>query len=156
MKIIFLDIDGVLNYASWNTHLEEKLVMADQSWWSEMIDPTCVECLNQIVKDVGAKVVLSSTWRLYHDIETMAEILEGKGFVGEIIGRTPARLSSQSRGGEIQSWLNSCEEDVTTFAILDDLGPNQFYGLEEYLVQTSFEEQGLEASHVKQAINILK
>jgi predicted mannosyl-3-phosphoglycerate phosphatase (HAD superfamily) len=50
MKIIFLDIDGVLN--NYNT-LGEGL-----NWESN-----AVKILKRIIKETGAKVVLSSTWR---------------------------------------------------------------------------------------------
>ena len=50
MKIIFLDIDGVLNYQG-----------------SNLIDDGCLNNLRNIVKQTGAKIVLISTWKTFLD-----------------------------------------------------------------------------------------
>ena len=58
MKVIFLDIDGVLNcIGSFNrtkTRFNGFVGM----------DPTLVARFNSLVEKTGARVVLSSTWRL--------------------------------------------------------------------------------------------
>ena len=57
MKIIFLDIDGVLN--TYNS--------------MDRFCPKAVSCLNEFVQESGAKVVISSSWRLSWKIEEMRE-----------------------------------------------------------------------------------
>ena len=52
MKVVFLDIDGVLNNHAWNECSE-----------SCTIDFECVHRFNQLLELTGAKVILSSAWR---------------------------------------------------------------------------------------------
>lgn len=52
MKLIFLDIDGVLNGHDW-----------DPKAVSNRIRPECVQRLNRIVRATEARIVLSSAWR---------------------------------------------------------------------------------------------
>lgn len=49
MKIIFLDIDGVLNYENSKSKVEEEKV----------------KLLKEIVDKTGAEIVLSSDWRCW-------------------------------------------------------------------------------------------
>ena len=55
MKIIFLDVDGVLNSQDLLERCgEDKLVP---------IDEENIRCLKEIVDETGAEIVLSSSWR---------------------------------------------------------------------------------------------
>ena len=56
MKIIFLDIDGVLNSIAY-----EREKAPEQSF----IDESRLPLVAQIVRKTGAAIVLSSTWRIY-------------------------------------------------------------------------------------------
>ena len=53
MKVIFLDIDGVLNCSK--THNPRNLPY--------VIDPKLLKRFERLLERTGAKVVLSSTWR---------------------------------------------------------------------------------------------
>lgn len=53
MKIIFLDIDGVLNCKFTKKEI----------FWFAFVSPQKIELLKQLIERSGAKVVLSSTWR---------------------------------------------------------------------------------------------
>ena len=57
MKIIFLDIDGVLN---------SDMYEANRTDWLDdnSIDPSRVKLLADLVKASDAKIVLTSTWRV--------------------------------------------------------------------------------------------
>lgn len=106
-RIVFLDIDGVLNHDALSArndqlHLEKKCSTwhrASQSYTDgpqcycfapvNQIDPRCVDRLNTIVKLTGAKVVISSSWRRLYDHESINSILVKHGFRGEVIGETP-------------------------------------------------------------------
>lgn len=92
-KIIFLDIDGVLNDdAYWETiNRSEVPKTGDKNEDSilfhiSMINPAKVKLLNKITGGTGAKIVVSSTWRNHPFIK---EILQRSGVTGEIIGITP-------------------------------------------------------------------
>ena len=106
MKVIFLDIDGVIALPVPG----RKTVLPSRA---------CIEQLNRVTDATGAKIVLSSGRRFNPDIETT---LAEWGVRGEIIGRTP--IVGNGLGGnhaeEIGTWLANCLEPVETFVILDD------------------------------------
>ena len=52
-KIIFLDIDGVLNSETY-----------DKNRTAGAIDPECAKRLNRIIKETNADIVISSSWKL--------------------------------------------------------------------------------------------
>jgi hypothetical protein len=92
MKIIFLDIDGVLNcetgyksgecnYVEWKW--DDGTDDHHQSFYSKS-----KELLNKLIDETGAKIVISSTWRS-SGIEFMRKVWELEGMKGEIIGITP-------------------------------------------------------------------
>lgn len=149
MRVIFLDVDGVLN-------CQTTLQNAKRS---DVVDPEMVGRLNKIIEATDAKVVLSSTWRLIFGTDkTFNDYLIPAGFVGEVIGETPnlnIRIGGNiPRGREIRAWLKQHPE-VDQFIILDDV--NNMDGLQDHLILTSFmnEDGGLQDEHVKQAIDTL-
>lgn len=108
MKVLFLDIDGVLNRRDGGGGLE----------------PDLVANLNELLAATGAYVVVSSSWRIGQNVETMTHILQQAGFRGEIIGLTPVHdwTTAKGRGLEIQQWMDECEHelDARDIAIVDD------------------------------------
>lgn len=106
MKILFLDIDGVLNHAK--TRERFRGVFG--------INKKFLRIFNTIIRDVpDLKVVLSSTWRLYKDNR---EELKKNGI--EYIDVTPA-LRTSFRGEEIKKWLEENESlEIEKFACIDD------------------------------------
>lgn len=137
--VIFLDIDGVLN-----TFL--KVVEL-----SLPLERSSVAVLNQLIEKSGAKVVISSSWRLYYDLEKIGEILDRFGFVGEIIGKTPV-LKGSERGEEIKTWLQVHGENTRGFVILDDHA--DMSDIRDKLVRTNPNE-GLQRRHGLKALEIL-
>lgn len=145
MKIVFLDIDGVLiHHGSIPKHTPRKA------------DPECVARLNKITDATGAKIVISSTWRTMDDIE---KTLDRWGITAEIWGKTPSgydpgRISlGVTRGNEINTWLVESKFKIDSFVILDD--DNDMEPLSGHLVQTSF-KSGLTDEHVELAIRKLR
>lgn len=143
MKVIFLDIDGVLNcentFKKANSRIRTKMICGDK-----------VAELRNIIDSTGAKVVLSSSWRIGMRMETEKEL--GKYGI-DIYDCTP--YIEAVRGLEIKEWL-SRNKDVSSFVILDD----EVYDMEEYVasgkvVQTSFRGSGLTPEHAEMAIRIL-
>jgi hypothetical protein len=105
MKIIFLDIDGVLN-----TH------KSIGRFGFDFIDHILVALVARIVRETKAKIVLSSTWRIdKKDQELALRALREQGL--EIHDFTPV-LVGEDRHVEIQAWLD--KNQVERFAILDD------------------------------------
>jgi len=121
MRIIFLDIDGVLNSQLY-------YVNGGKRGGENEIDSKAVGYLNNLIEESGAKVVISSTWRRGRTIEELQQILNNAGFKGEIIGKTPALDGKYSlRGNEIRAWMMENEHvigcnvsDYKDYVIFDD------------------------------------
>lgn len=111
MKVVFLDIDGVLNsHRSCVAYGGYPMAVTGRDL--AMFDEVAVRLVAGIVKAAGAKVVLSSTWRKDADWH-----LIGPALGMEIIDRTPVRMGR--RGEEIAAWLAEHPE-VECYAIVDD------------------------------------
>jgi hypothetical protein len=100
MKIIFLDVDGVLNdedyYVAGKTDLPYPL--------SEF-NPKSVELLNYIVDKTNAKIVLSASMRA-DGIDVCRNLFVAVGIKAEIISITPHINNDYSvRGNEILKWI---------------------------------------------------
>lgn len=129
MKIIFLDIDGVLN------SLESSVLNEQTKALWDYVDPLLIKRLNKIfdlVSDV--KIVISSSWRKLYTIEEIKDMFVSAGLrpAVEIIGKTVNYITdhysenpyweqnnSGYRGWEVYEWLSKHPE-VTNYAILDD------------------------------------
>ena len=128
MKIIFLDIDGVLNselYFRGYCRYPSTTIKHPQNH----IDRGAVETLNTLIKNTDAKVVVSSTWRLSYSKEELQGFLNEFGFAGEVIGVTPdySRALNTVRGNEILGWIRDndtllCKsyDAYAEYVILDD------------------------------------
>lgn len=154
MKIVFLDFDGVLN--NFGDGFDDR-VAGSSTLAREHLDPTNVGNLNDLIARTGAKVVVSSSWRILDPIEELIRILRHHGFNGEAIGVTP-RLhrtpegEPRYRGHEIQAWIDDQEEKPLSFVILDD--SSDMAHLMERLVKTN-NQLGLTPADVERAIEIL-
>lgn len=155
MKVIFLDIDGVLN----NLSCYGKGQTADVY---TRADSRCVEALNRVTKETGARIVVSSVWR-HAGLKKIRDILRAWGVTGKVIGCTPdlARKAQDSalylatqRGDEIQAWLDAHAERarVDGFCIIDDDADMKH--LLPKLVQTDF-DHGLTQAHAERVIAML-
>lgn len=106
MKVLFLDVDGVLNYAGCIYRVKGTNMLG--------VDPKQVAMVRRIIRDTGCKVVLSSSWRLYKpDREYIKKKID-------FIDITPDHRGTTDRGCEIIAWLAATKEIVEVHAILDD------------------------------------
>ncbi len=116
MKVLFLDIDGVVNCST--TSQRHRGFIG--------IDPYMSILVDRIKQATGCVVVLSSTWR--KDLNSRKEIMDQ---CTSFIDCTPytflldkeggRELNNWSRRGhEIERWLNENWEDVEKYAVLDD------------------------------------
>lgn len=159
MKVIFLDVDGVLN-----SEVEFREAANKGIKTSAIIGDEHLKLLKHIVNVTGARIVVSSTWRL-GVTRTPNGVFRGdsyfeklkddlKRFDIEILDVTP-NLNGE-RGDEIKRWISNYEKDhpkLESFVILDDDSDMGEF-TETNLVHTSFKD-GLQVSHMKKAINIL-
>ncbi len=154
MKILFLDIDGVLvNRQSFH----------DRKWKHANAHPDCVAALYRILAATGA----SSTWRIGQKLVDLREIINLRfGVEGPVIDKPPRLLTetrhagkpgqivlAAERGDEIGKWLETHERHpIESYVILDD---DSDMGKHKHrLVQTKFDE-GLTMAHAERAIALL-
>jgi hypothetical protein len=143
MKVIFLDIDGVLNcedayrsgeckYTEWINHRGDNDHHQSFCSWSK-------EWLNKLINETDAKIVISSTWR-HSGIEFMQSVWKHENMCGEIIGITPSfrgdiKGYTIPRGCEIDHYL---ENDLKFNHINWDKGIQQEYinksGVDNYII----------------------
>jgi hypothetical protein len=115
MKIIFLDVDGVLNsHRSARDH-------AGKPGAYKMLDRRAIAAMNRLVDETGAHVVLSSTWRLGTSLPAFNEHIATQGATFRVEDKTPD-YRGKSRGLEIAAWLEWHRRDsrCEAFVILDD------------------------------------
>lgn len=141
VKIIFLDIDGVLSLppSKYKT-----------------LDEGCCKFLKEIVDQTEAKIVISSAWR--HD--RMSKVKKSLSrFIPKdcIIGQTPDLTfeTHAGRGAEIQKWLDttSLKDEIESIVIIDD----DVFDLTEFagkIVETET-DTGLTMDLAQKAIYIL-
>lgn len=160
MKVIFLDIDGVLNCATSKSHcidVDGRVIKG--------IDSDKVKRLAKIVEATGAQIVLSSDWKdgwnKYYTSQkpSHAKYLDNhlykKGKL-TIKDKTPTTYKGTwFRGEEILTYLRT-HRDIKNYVILDDTFYDDFANKEikEHLVLTN-RKVGLTDGDVKNAIKIL-
>lgn len=118
IKVIFLDIDGVLN-----------VIPPDYDQFGGIFHSHLVDNLGLIIKETRAKIVISSTWR-FGGLERMKQMWELRNLPGEVIDITPdchdlvnegrfEYLDHVDRGHEIDYWLEG-RTDIESYVIIDD------------------------------------
>jgi hypothetical protein len=150
MRVIFLDIDGVLNSAAWHGTNTKGPSFGIPDHLTDNIDPAAVDALNEIVNATGAVIILSSSWRGLASISEINRALRYRGICKPLLGITPP--DGRPRGVEIQQWLDMAGPAVESFVIIDD--DSDMGQLSEFLVQTTW-DRGLTKEHAEDAITIL-
>lgn len=155
MKVVFLDIDGVLNSTIYDRKRD----------WSDIrsfIDETRLPLVKEIVDKTGAVIVLSTTWRSHWDRReefcdvTGKIIIEIFGKFGlNIYDKTPCLGLFSTRYDEIKQWLEEQIEEIESFVIIDDYLCG-WKDLSDNFVKTDPNRaMGLESQDVEKAIAIL-
>jgi hypothetical protein len=164
MKVIFLDIDGVLNSTEWARTgvkfgrpplIRERVSREILAWC-----PSMVRRLRWIVEDTGAHIVISSSWRGYGAMavrkwRAMFRLYGWKD--APVIGETPqldCRVGTlyvaKTRGDEVAAWLEQ-NQHVKKFVCIDDC---QDFRPNQPLVRTDM-QFGLQDEEAKQCISVL-
>ncbi len=138
MKVLMLDVDGVLNN------------FKERNFGENFSSAACAN-LNSLLKKVpDLKIVISSAWRMW-GLEYMKEVLKKNGIdesrVIDVTGNEDG-----IRGYQIQCWLNR-NPGVTNMVIIDD--ESDMGDLTNKLAKTS-SFIGLTSKEVDQAVEILK
>lgn len=147
LKVIFLDFDGVIT--------------CHNSKWSLM--PDKMNMIRRICENTGAKIVISSSWRMNTLESTLAYITDSKT---PYVDGNPYSLSEftidvtpnfdhndYGRGDEILNWLDRHPE-VINYVIIDDNTFDMLPSQEGHIIETSW-ESGIGEEDVETAIKIL-
>lgn len=153
MKIIFLDVDGVINSGN-NMKRNAQLKRTCETMY---FDSDCMRLLKKLVQNTGAKLILSSDWRFpdprTHSIchlQNFSDRLADYGL--GLTGQTgEARLC---RDEEISEWLQEHPE-VTNYVILDDVNDGFQGENHRHLVLTD-EIIGLTLEDIQKAEKLLE
>lgn len=144
MRIVFLDIDGVL--VTQRSFFIRKGELPS-------CEPSCVAALNTICEATGAQIVVSSSWRLESSGQDLQKILGEWGVKAIVLGVTPIGL--RTRGAEIEEWMAKAGEraPIEGYVILDDC-PDMEDDLLLHVVETD-SVLGLNDGDARKAIEIL-
>lgn len=110
MKVIFLDIDGVLNSDEYFDKIKNLNIQGIES----EVDVEKIKLLKKAINETGANVVLTSSWRYTRNAQYLKELLLNYNIYTD---STP--FIQNKRGLEIKQWLAD-HSDVEDFIILDD------------------------------------
>lgn len=110
-KIVFLDIDGVLNSEEWF----DKCFNSDDICNSD-VDPDAINKLIKFLDDINAKIVLSGSCRNLNVQSTISKFSTSlhkllNKLIPYIIGVTPRFYKHRKRGNEISYWMNMLSID---------------------------------------------
>lgn len=155
MKIIFLDVDGVLNTPSTQARCNGYIG----------IDENKLPFLKQIVENTGAEIVLVSTWKEHWERLVSRKYLQDAfaNHLDEKLNPIGLKVLDKTANCRDGVWYSRGEgildylayHKVSSFVILDDL-QFDYDGCEltDNFVQPN-EKEGLTVEHVKKAIEIL-
>lgn len=161
-KILFLDIDGVLNSNFWNdSHRAE---ISDGT----LIDEEKIKLLAVLIKETGAEIILHSGWRFWFDAECKPLCTQAAKLTAllakenlYISGVTPDLTTEEIRktkkfslvkADEILLWI-SLHNNVAEWVVLDDLDLHNEQ-IRQHQVKTD-PTIGLTPEDVKQAVKLL-
>lgn len=183
MKVIFLDHDGVICLASeWGGRYKKRSkarFMGSANATDMPLDlrfdnfnQKAVEILNDILKETGAEIVVSSDWQRWCTVEEMGEYYESKGIIKKPIAYTPNLEKctvhgnnfiwspewdlEQCRAIEIRQYLADHPE-VSHWVAIDDLNMGkdedwkEVWGLDNFVL-TPRSREGIKQSGIKEKI----
>ena len=146
MKALFLDVDGVLNTEDslGEAENDDDFIFAKNG--ASSLEKRCIQNLVTILVKTGAKIVVTSTWRMFPDmLEFLTETLDHfyrsemeritntrgenvslikSGIIGSTMDAGPPPFGG-GRGLEVKVWLENHPE-CERFVIVDDDHKNSF------------------------------
>lgn len=150
MKLLFLDIDGVLN----KPYIQERNSHGFLGICKEMGTR-----LVRIIQETQCRIILSSTWRMWPETKQDIVWALGEPYEKAYLDETPVLGDKwHSRCEEIAEWIkaneNIMQEVGSNFVILDDDdSPKWVYSLDN-IVNTSYKE-GLTEEKMQEVIRKL-
>lgn len=156
MKVIFLDIDGVLathkEFMTNRTKFQTKHPEAKEIRIPYPFNSGCVKIFNEILDETNAVIVLSSDWRFHWDLTDLDKIFKFNGVKKSPIAVTSKikrKLSSDledDRSFQIKKYVDETLPDV--WVAIDDL---KLSSLGDNFIHTK-DMEGLKQTGIKQKI----
>lgn len=156
MKIIFLDVDGVLNIMSesYNTFMKP---------YSQHIEPHLIQRLNYIIEQTDAHVVISSSWRATMDDLKLQMEEQGFKYWDKVLGRTPHDDEMKDctfeeawmRGNQIKQWIKDNNFSGNYIVLEDEISDvcgSKCSAIPQFYVVEVDIKEGLQHKDVKFAI----
>ena len=177
MKLIFLDIDGVMSHEIWCSSEKPNIGYDKLPYFLKFenlyrtafryLADDSMKNLNIIIEKTGANVVISSSHRVSYTIEELQRMFDIRGFKGKIVGKTPSLFfmglkgytKSVPRGNEIKAWMetnkNLINEKMSKidYVILDDDSDMLYWQRNNFIKINPY--CGLNFKDTIQAIDIL-
>jgi hypothetical protein len=154
-RFLFLDIDGVL--ATPATYRRRRSVipetLPEKEYEALLLDPACVAFVQQFCDKSGARIVLSTSWRLIYPLKMMRGILRRSGLLAEVVGETPRRQDGH-RGREIEQYVVDHVIDPKDIIILDDELDLSPLGHRHVLTSCFGRCPGFRRKHLRQALHV--
>lgn len=136
MKIIFLDIDGVLatdkefmrnRTKFWEKHPAMAELRVPYPW-----NEDAVKIFNEILDATDAEIVLSSDWKLHWNLDDLKGIFNWNGVKKHPIAVTGEVFIANgnlemARAGEISDYIR--ENDIINYVVIDDLNVGKYMQL---------------------------
>ena len=134
MKVIFLDIDGVLatayEFLMNKQKFQKKNYVAEHLNIPYPFNDGCVKVFNEILIKTNAEIVLSSDWRKFWTLEKLDLIFRFNGVIKSPIAVTeidPVSMSwlEKNRANEIGKYILN-NRDIEQWVAIDDLNMSEF------------------------------
>ncbi len=162
MKVIFLDVDGVLNSKSWNDLHQHEISNGI------LIDESKIKLLSMLVRKTNATIVLHSGWRFWFDSQIRPVRKESEIFFEMLLNEnisifdiTPDHRTEEImktnklslvKAGEILEWVAK-HENIEQWIVLEDLNLNN-EEVENHQIRTD-SQKGLTLENVKEAEKLI-
>ncbi len=142
MKIIFLDIDGVMNKSQ--TASRTRI---------DGFDAVPSTCLREILASTGAKIVVTGALGRIMPLEVLRGYFRHAGIDGDVVLGVTKNYGS-TRGECISLWLHENASMVTCYIVIDDADESEVSPHENCLVHTQW-NIGLSQVDADRAIMLL-
>lgn len=152
MKVIFLDIDGVLNSEEWDRYVQSFTYGARFNS-CYLLSQEMILRLQNVVFQTNAEIVLTSSWRTNE--RAMCALTRQLSLYHLSIRDSTLYSTYNTRADDINEWLRS-HSNIHSYVIVDDTddGFTQDEILAAHFVQTTY-AQGLTPEKAEKIIEIL-
>lgn len=157
MKVIFLDIDGVLaldkEFFTNRTNFRNKYPEAMELRLPYPWNKGAVKVFNEILEQTGAEIILSSDWRLHWDLEELDKIFKFNGVIKspiDVTGKMKFKMSSNLEEDRIYQ-INTYKKEhpIDGYVVIDDLDMSYTFGDKFFLTHSN---DGIKRQNLKNKI----